>query len=169
MWIRQTTRHIRELWSLLKGLSVTGNMFFKNTVTVHYPRREVHNLAGFRGPIALVPRPDDPQKPKCIACLMCMNICPSQCITVAKMKPPARTRLQAEGGAEKTERPVAPKEPQTYVYDYSLCSLCGLCAEICPVDSICFSSEVYLVTQDRGTLRMDLLAKLRKNAVTASA
>ena len=36
--------------------------------------------------------------------------------------------------------------------------------EVCPVQSICFSSEVYLVSQRREELRMDLLAKLQKQA-----
>jgi len=168
MWI---TRRMHELLSLVKGLGITGHTLLGRTVTVHYPRGEVSNLAGFRGPIVLVPRPEDPEKPKCIACLMCMNICPSNCITVTKMKPPKpdpahEPEVAGEGG--KTAKPAAPKLPQTYVYDYSLCSLCGLCAEVCPVDSIIFSSEAYRVTRDRNRLKMDLLEKLKKNAGEAS-
>jgi NADH-quinone oxidoreductase subunit I len=168
MSIKSTTQRIKDLWSLVKGLGVTGDTLLKRTVTVHYPRAEVSNLAGFRGPIALVSRPGDPEKPKCIACLMCMNTCPSNCITVVKMKAPKPAAEQAEGGAEKKAKPAAPKEPQTFIYDYSLCSLCGLCAEVCPVDSICFSSEAYLVARERGALKMDLLAKLKKKVRDAS-
>jgi NADH-quinone oxidoreductase subunit I len=164
MWIKATIQRVGELWSLVRGLGVTGDMLFKPTVTVHYPRREVHNLESFRGPIALVPKPDEPEKSKCIACLMCMNICPSGCITVIKKK----ATKPVDGGAEKAKKPAAPKEPETYLYDYSLCSLCGLCTEVCPVDSICFSSEAYWVTGDRDTLKMDLLAKLKSSAGRAS-
>ena len=167
MWIKTTTQRMRELWSLAQGLGITGDTFLKRTVTVHYPRAEVDNLASFRGPIELVPRPDNPEKPKCIACLMCMNICPSNCITVVRMKAPKQAQAQEPdqgAAAQKAAKPAAPKEPQSFHYDYSLCSLCGLCAEVCPVDSICFSTEAYMVTRDRGSLLMDLLAKL-KNSV----
>jgi NADH-quinone oxidoreductase subunit I len=156
---------LRELWSLIRGLDITGRMLLKPGVTVHYPRQEVNNLESFRGPIALVPREDDPEKPRCIACMMCVTTCPSRCITVVKMKPPKPSGEDAEPGAKK---PAAPKEPETYRYDYSLCSLCGLCVEVCPVDSIRFSTEAYLVTRDRSTLTMDLLAKLKRSDRVAS-
>lgn len=164
MWI---ARRIRELWSLAKGLGITGDTLFRRTVTVHYPRTEVSNLAGFRGPIALVPRPENPEQPKCIACLMCMNICPSNCITVVKMKPPKPADTSGPG-ADKKDKAAAPKLPQTYIYDYSLCSLCGLCAEICPVDAIIFSSEAYMVSRERRSFKMDLLEKLKKSVRSGS-
>jgi NADH-quinone oxidoreductase subunit I len=159
---------LRDLWSLVKGLHITGGMLFRRTVTVHYPRREVVNLESFRGPIELVPKPKEPLKPKCIACLLCMQTCPSGCITVVRMKAPKLTAAQvppaAEAGGEKVKKPAAPREPEQYFYDYSLCSLCGLCVEVCPVQSIRFSSDVYRVCQSRAELRMDLLAKLQQQA-----
>ena len=158
----------RDLWSLMKGLQITGSTLFRRTVTVHYPRCEVSNLKSYRGPIELVPRPKDPMKPKCIACLLCMETCPSACITVVRMKAPKVTEeqmLPAGGaGGEKVKKPTAPREPEQYLYDYSMCSLCGLCAEVCPVQSIRFSSDVYLVSQRRSELRMDLLAKLQEQS-----
>jgi NADH-quinone oxidoreductase subunit I len=149
-------QRLRDLWSLVKGLHITGDSLFRRTVTVHYPRREVDNLK-------------EPLKPKCIACLLCMQTCPSGCITVVRMKAPKLTAEQmppAAGttGGEKVKKPAAPREPEQYLYDYSLCSLCGLCAEVCPVQSICFSSEVYRVSQRRVEFRMDLLAKLQEQA-----
>jgi len=164
----RTLQGFRDLWSLIKGLHITGDTLFRRTVTVHYPRRQVSNLESFRGPIELVPRPKDPLKPKCIACLLCMQICPSECITVVRMKPSdttAQVTTPAGGaGGEKVKKPTAPREPELYLYDYSLCSLCGLCAEVCPVESIRFSSDVYLISQKRADLMMDLLAKLRQQA-----
>ena len=161
-------QRLRDLWSLIKGLQITGETLFSRTVTVHYPRREVGNLESFRGPIELVPRPEEPLKPKCIACLLCMQTCPSGCITVVRMKVPELAAEQmkpaAEAGGKKVKRPTAPREPEQYLYDYSLCTLCGLCAEVCPVQSICFSSDVYRVSQRREELRMDLLAKLQERA-----
>jgi NADH-quinone oxidoreductase subunit I len=159
---------LRDLWSLVKGLHITGDALFRRTVTVHYPRREVGNLESFRGPIELVPRPKEPLKPKCIACLLCMHTCPSGCITVIRMKAPELPADQmppaAGAESENVKKPGAPREPEQYLYDFSLCSLCGLCAEVCPVQSIGFSSDVYLVSQRRAELRMDLLAKLQEQA-----
>jgi NADH-quinone oxidoreductase subunit I len=77
---------------------------------------------------------------------------------------PEQTQPAAEAGDEKVKKPAAPREPERFLYDYSLCSLCGLCAEVCPVQSICFSSDVYLVSQRREEFRMDLLAKLQEQA-----
>jgi NADH-quinone oxidoreductase subunit I len=165
MWITSTAKRLLELWSLVRGLDITGRMLFRPGVTVHYPRQEVSNLASFRGPIALVPRDEEPEKPRCIACMMCVSTCPSRCITVVKKKPPEPTGEKIDAG---TKKPAAPKEPETYLYDYSLCSLCGLCAEVCPVDSIRFSTEAYLVTRERRTLTMDLLARLKGSARAAS-
>ena len=159
MGLKPILKNMQDLWSLVKGLGVTGHTLLSRNVTVHYPRQEVRNLTGFRGPIALVPRPEDPGKPKCIACLMCMNSCPSHCITVVKLKPPSIG--QAESGGEKGRKPAAAKEPELFTYDYSLCSLCGMCAGVCPVDSIRFTTEAYRVTRDRSTLKMDLLAGLK--------
>jgi NADH-quinone oxidoreductase subunit I len=163
---------LHDLWSLIRGLQVTGDALFRRTVTVHYPRRQVGNLASFRGPIELVPRPKEPLKPKCIACLLCMQTCPSGCITVVRRKAPKlaaeKARPTAAVGDEKVKKPAAPREPERFLYEYSLCSLCGLCAEVCPVQSISFSSEVYLVSQRREELRMDLLAKLQKQVGTVT-
>ncbi len=80
---------------------------------------------------------------------------------------PEQTQPAAAAGDEKVKKPAAPKEPERFLYDYSLCSLCGLCAEVCPVESICFSSDAYLVTQRREELKMDLLAKLQEQAGAA--
>jgi NADH-quinone oxidoreductase subunit I len=167
MGLKSILKNVKDLWSLAKGLGVTGRMLFLPNVTVHYPRKEVRNLAGFRGPIALVPRPEDSGKPKCIACLMCMNTCPSHCITVVKMKPPKPAGEAAQGEDEKGRKPAVPKEPETFSYNYSLCSLCGMCADVCPVDSIRFSTDAYRVTRDRQTLEMNLLANLKTGGRTA--
>ncbi len=158
---------LKEQWSLLVGLGVTGDKLYRPTITVHYPRAQVDNLSSFRGPIQLVGSDKDPKKPRCIACMMCMNTCPSGCLTVVKKKAPKPTaqQLQAEADAvakgQKVKKAAAPKEPETFTYDFSLCSLCGLCTEVCPVDSLAFSNDVYLVTRDRSSLVMDLLAKLQ--------
>ena len=159
-------QQIKDLFSLIVGLFVTGDNLRRKTITVHYPRRQVDNLASFRGPIQLLPGPKDPAVPRCISCLMCMNTCPSGCLTVVKRKPPKPTPAQqeamaeAEARGEKVKKPSAPKNPAVFTYDFSLCSLCGMCVEVCPANAIGFSSDVYMVVRRRDDLKLDLLARL---------
>lgn len=168
--IKRKLRDIANLWSMVKGLKVTGSQFLQPQITVHYPRQEVDNLASFRGHLQLVAKPKDPAKPKCIACMMCVSVCPSGCITVVKKKPPKPTPEEeaqakaAEEAGEASAKKAAPKEPAKFKYDYSLCSQCGLCAENCPVSSLSFSSNIYLVVRDRDALKLDLLDDLRARA-----
>jgi len=164
--MKEYLKQIKNLWSLIVGLSITGDNLFRRTVTVHYPRRQVDNLASFRGPIELLPSAKDPDIPKCITCMMCMSTCPSGCITVVKQKVPKATpeeeqaMAEVEARGEKVKKHTAPKNPARFIYDFSLCSLCGLCVEVCPVNSIGFSSDVYMVVRQRSELKLDLLARL---------
>jgi NADH-quinone oxidoreductase subunit I len=166
----KTIRHkLARLWSLIVGLKVTGRFFVSPQITVHYPRRTVDNLSTFHGPIELVPNPKDPTKPKCIACLQCPSACPSNCLTVV-VKPAAKPtpeELQAQKDAEARGEKVkksAPKEPGKFTYDYTLCSLCGICVETCPVGSLRFSSDAYLASTDKKDFFYDLLARLAGQA-----
>lgn len=166
--IRKTWGDVVSLWSLIVGLKVTGRYFFRDQVTVHYPRRSVENLDTFRGPIQLVGRSDDPGKPLCIACMTCASNCPSGCISVARKEsaaPKAEDTKEAGDGDEKGKKK-ARKEPGSFRYDYTLCSLCGLCVENCPVHAIRFSNRAYLAGQHREDFVFDLLAMLEaKKAV----
>ncbi|WP_319759350.1 4Fe-4S binding protein [Maridesulfovibrio sp.] len=167
---------LSSLWSLIVGLKVTGKNFVDKNVTLHYPRETVTSgqLEGFRGPLELIGKPKDPAKPKCISCMMCVTACPSKCITVVKSKAPKPTEAElqamkeAEERGEKVKKPKAPKEPAKFLYDFSLCSLCGSCVENCPAKSLRYSSNVYLTVTDRKELKMDLLARLAGQAEKAA-
>ena len=167
---------VASLWSLIVGLKVTGKNFFDKNVTLHYPRETVTSgqLDGFRGPLELIGKPKDPAKPKCISCMMCVTACPSKCITVVKSKAPKPTEeelqamKEAEERGEKVKKPKAPKEPAKFLYDFSLCSLCGSCVENCPANSLRYSSNVYLTVTNRKELKMDLLARLAGQAKAAA-
>ena len=86
--LRKMGEDVMGLWSLVKGLKITGTLFFSKQVTVHYPRAGVENLATFRGPLELVPNPEDPTQPLCIACMTCASTCPTGAISVFKKKAP---------------------------------------------------------------------------------
>ncbi|MDR3073919.1 MAG: 4Fe-4S binding protein [Deltaproteobacteria bacterium] len=162
----------RDVWSLFVGLAITGKYFVAPKRTTYYPRETVEKAAAasFRGPIELVGLPKDPATPKCISCMLCAQACPSNCITVKKSPAPAMTPEQKKAFDEATARgenpkkPAAPKNPATYHYDFTYCSLCACCVEACPVNSIRFSHELYLAGSRREDFHIDLLARLKRTA-----
>jgi NADH-quinone oxidoreductase subunit I len=158
---------LARLWSLVVGLKVTGKYFVSPQITVHYPRRTVENLSTFHGPIELAPNPKDQTKPRCIVCLQCASACPSSCLTVV-MKPtpkptPQEVQVQkeAEAKGEKVKK-TSSKELAKFTYNFTLCSLCGICVETCPVGSLRFSNDAYLASTEKKDFVYDLLARLAK-------
>lgn len=157
--VKDIWKRFGELWSLMVGLEVTGKNFTKSLITTHYPRQTVDNMTSWRGHVELVGKPKKPEEPKCIACMLCVTACPSSCIKITKVKPPKV--------AEGEEKPKAPKLPATWVLDFNLCSLCGSCAEVCPVKSLKFSDNVYLAGFERKDFVFDLMARLKETAKNA--
>lgn len=167
--------------SLLVGLGITGKALSKPAVTVLYPMGEVDNLDTYRGHVELVGKDDDPAMPRCIACGACVRACPSSCIVVAcpvgggGPGPVGREAEEMIGELIPRAEAMAPapqkgcKTPGAFILDYSLCSLCGQCARACPVDSLRFSRHVYYVGASRADFRLDLLSRLRKQALAAPA
>ena len=155
---------LSEIWSLIVGLRVTGKYYFSPQVTVHYPRQTVKNIDSFHGPVELVA--------KCIVCLQCAGACPSGCLTVEGRKPPKPTpeevqaQKEAEARGEKVKKS-ASKELEKFIYDYTLCSLCGTCVETCPVESLRFSSRSYLAGTDKQSFVYNLLGQLKEKAKQA--
>ncbi|CAK7030667.1 MAG: NAD(P)H-quinone oxidoreductase subunit I [Desulfovibrio sp.] len=167
----------KGLWSLVVGLSITGKFAVSRHKTVRYPFAVVdkENTETFRGPIELVGTPKDPSTPKCISCMLCVQACPSDCITVKKRPAPVMTPEEQKAFDEAVERgenpkkPTAPKDPGVYHYDFTYCSLCACCVEACPVNSIKFSTELYLAGTRREDFNIDLLARLKRTAAKAAA
>ncbi|WP_207259769.1 4Fe-4S binding protein [Desulfovibrio sp. Huiquan2017] len=168
---------ILDCWSLIVGLKITGKYFCKPLITVHYPREVLddENLRTYGGHVELIGKSKDPAMPKCISCMMCVTNCPSKCLTVVKSKPPKPTAAEeaamkaAEEAGEKVAKPKAPKNPAKFIYDYSLCSLCGTCIENCPAKSLRFSNDIYWVATSRKEMKLDLLARLKAQATELSA
>lgn len=179
----QSLKHaLKGLWSLAIGLKITGVELAKPRITVHYPRQEVDNLASYRGHIELVPADEDPSRPRCIVCLRCADACPSGCI---------RIRMHVEGaeapGSGNQGLALGPDltvpgsvhllpPPEKIVrvlerfdLNYSMCSLCGLCVQGCPVGAIRFSRDVYMTGTRREDLELELLGRLRDKAGAARA
>jgi NADH-quinone oxidoreductase subunit I len=168
---------ILDCWSLIVGLKITGKYFCKPLITVHYPRQVIddENLETYGGHVELIGKPKDPATPKCISCMMCVTNCPSKCLTVVKSKPPKPTAAEeaamkaAEEAGEKVVKPKAPKNPAKFIYDYTLCSLCGTCIDNCPAKSLKFSNNIYWVATSRKEMKIDLLARLKEQATELPA
>jgi Formate hydrogenlyase subunit 6/NADH:ubiquinone oxidoreductase 23 kD subunit (chain I) len=144
--IKEAFKTVSDLWSLMVGLKVTGKYFLEPQRTVRYPWKAVSNLDTYKGHLELVGGMKDPFKPRCISCGMCALACPSHCLTVVKKKAPKPTPeeekalAEAKASGEKT-KDKTPKDPEQFLYDYTLCSLCGTCMENCPAGALRFSKE----------------------------
>jgi len=127
------------LRSLASGMGVTFRCMFRRPVTVAYPRQTLTMTPRFRGPIELVREPDG--RHRCIVCLSCQKVCPSRCLSVEGARP--------EGSKQKT--------PTRFIYNFTTCSLCGLCVESCRVDALRFSHAYNLAGFHKEEFVMDLL------------
>jgi NADH-quinone oxidoreductase subunit I len=60
------------------------------------------------------------------------------------------------------------KTPGKVLLNYNLCSLCGLCVQSCPVNSLRHSNNVYLASLDKDDYSaMDLLQRLKEQGEKA--
>ncbi len=156
--LRAMREVIAGLWSLVVGLVITGRNFALPQQTVHYPRQAVPNLDTYRGHIELVSKDDDPMQPRCLACQLCATACPSQCIRI----------VIAKEKIDKEQPPVkkAPgRRPEAFYLNYNLCSLCGMCVQNCPADSLMFSRDVYLAGYSRQDFEYDLVERMRTRSL----
>ena len=129
--------------SLIEGLGVTGKRLFQPLITVQYPRKKIPISTAYRGHIELKIF-EETGTHKCIVCLNCEKTCPSGVI-----------RVQGEKQKEK-----GPKTLTLYAIDFSKCSLCGLCVEICPTATLQYSKEYELVGDTRADCLFDLMDRL---------
>ncbi|MFX0066564.1 MAG: 4Fe-4S dicluster domain-containing protein [Candidatus Hermodarchaeota archaeon] len=91
---------------------VFRNLRTRGSATVMYPRVSVPLPERFRG----VPAPDD----KCVACNICAQDCPSQCIEISEVWEP-----NDKG-----------KEFKIMTINIFQCIYCGQCEDVCPYDAM---------------------------------
>jgi NADH-quinone oxidoreductase chain I len=121
---------------MLKGLMLTLNRFFSKPITVQYPEERIPSAQRWRGVQYF--EKDERGKTKCVACGLCMAVCPSQCITI-------ETAEDEEGR----------RYPLTYELDSSRCIYCGFCEEACPVNAIFMGRTYDWVEGERKPLLMN--------------
>lgn len=135
-----------DLWtgfrSLLTGMRITLEQFFKREVTVRYPYQTLKLPDRYRGHIVLVRDPDT-GKSLCVACKSCEKACPSDCIVVEGIK--------REGEKKKSV--------SEFKLNFTTCSLCGSCVEVCPIEALKFSKEYNLASTSKEAFYQIDLAK----------
>ena len=141
-------------WGLIQGLGVTAlnivQSYYRKErmTTVQYPEERATISPNFRNFPFLCYDGDDPKAGlRCTACTICETECPPQCIYIV---------LERDVNGKSLKR------PKVFDIDVSVCMNCGICAEVCPFDSIYMDGEYELSTDDRfnGLLfHLDRLAK----------
>jgi len=140
-WLRKLQRF--TLTDLLKGLGLTGRLFFATKRTVQFPEEKTPVSPRFRGLHALRRYPNGEER--CIACKLCEAVCPALAITIE-----AEPRLD---GSRRTT---------VYEIDLFKCVYCGLCEEACPVDAIVLTRFQDYHMEHRGE---NILAKEKLLAI----
>jgi NADH-quinone oxidoreductase subunit I len=142
---------------ILRGAAITSRHFFVNmtfhtlrlmgvktrkrgAVTIQYPEVRKELSPRHRSLHRLRPRPDG--KPSCVACMLCVTVCPSECLYVEAAEDPD---------------PEVQKLPSKFIVDLNRCCFCGFCVEACPVDAIRMDTgEIRLAARSRAGLEISL-------------
>jgi NADH-quinone oxidoreductase chain I len=127
---------LTNIFALLQGLRLTLAAFFSRPITIRYPERKREVSPRWRG-IHYFER-NEKGDTRCVACGLCVAICPSQCI-----------RLKA------VELDSGERYPELYEINTVRCIYCGLCAEACPVNAIKLGRNYEFVAYRREDLVLD--------------
>lgn len=130
---------------IIKGLLETGRNFVgsyydaERLTTVQYPEQKLAPKENARTIPFLVFDGNDPVKGlRCTACTICETECPAQCIYIVKdtvKKPDYLGKMQLQ--------------PKVFDIDISVCMGCGICAEVCPFESIKMDQVFELTSENR--------------------
>ncbi len=128
-----------------KSLLTTMKLALKPPVTAEYPSIAPALAPRFMAHPVLTWDKDVPE-PYCTGCLVCMRICPTDCIDVAMMDNPKH----AEG--DSTRRKIV----EYFDLNVADCIMCGLCVEYCNFDAIIMSDNFDASQYARPNLMYDL-------------
>ena len=119
-----TARHfvVNMVFHILKVIGIKTKR--KGSVTIQYPEEKKELASRHRSLHRLMTREDG--KPRCVACMLCVTVCPSECIYVEAAEDPD---------------PEIQKYPAKFLIDISRCCFCGFCVEACPEDAIRMDSD----------------------------
>lgn len=118
-----------------QGLSVTFDHMKRRPVTVQYPYEKVIPSERYRGRIHF-------EFDKCIACEVCVRVCPINLPVVDW----------------EFDRATKKKKLNHYSIDFGVCIFCGNCVEYCPTNCLSMTEEYELASYDRHNLNYDNVA-----------
>ncbi|MGK7919871.1 MAG: NAD(P)H-quinone oxidoreductase subunit I [Trichodesmium sp.] len=118
-----------------QGLSVTFDHMRRRPITVQYPYEKLIPSERFRGRIHF-------EYDKCIACEVCVRVCPIN-LPVVDWELNKATKK---------------KKLKHYSIDFGVCIFCGNCVEYCPTNCLSMTEEYELAAYDRHELNYDNVA-----------
>jgi NADH-quinone oxidoreductase subunit I len=130
---------------ILFGMATTIRHFLRNFVsigrlpTILYPEQKRDYSGRFRGKHILKTREDGTLK--CVACYMCAQACPADCIEIVAGEHP---KIEYE------------KYPLAFNIDMLRCVMCGFCVDACPKDALWMSRDYELAFFSRHESVFDI-------------
>uniref|UniRef100_A0AB39U375 NAD(P)H-quinone oxidoreductase subunit I, chloroplastic n=1 Tax=Ophioglossum hongii TaxID=3238578 RepID=A0AB39U375_9MONI len=118
-----------------QGFTITLDHMNRLPTTVQYPYEKLIPSERFRGRIHF-------EFDKCIACEVCVRVCPINLPVVDW----------------EFKRSVGKKQLKSYTIDFGVCIFCGNCVEYCPTNCLSMTEEYELSTYDRHELNYDQIA-----------
>jgi len=138
-FLKQVVDYGKETWEATRyigqGLAVTFDHMQRRPVTVQYPYEKLIPSERFRGRIHF-------EFDKCIACEVCVRVCPINLPVVD---------WEFNKASKK-------KQLNHYSIDFGVCIFCGNCVEYCPTNCLSMTEDYELATYDRHELNYDNVA-----------
>lgn len=125
----QATRYIGQ------GFMVTLDHMNRLPMTIQYPYEKLIPSERFRGRIHF-------EFDKCIACEVCVRVCPINLPVVDW----------------ELKKYVKKKQLKNYSIDFGVCIFCGNCVEYCPTNCLSMTEEYEFSIYDRHELNYDQIA-----------
>ncbi|HVU32170.1 MAG TPA: 4Fe-4S dicluster domain-containing protein [Opitutaceae bacterium] len=126
---------------LLKGLAVTAKNLVgsfhdpKRFVTTQYPEQRTKLPENYRNfPFLVFDGDKAIDGLRCVACKICENECPPQCIYIIP---------------DRDEKGRPAKKPRVFDIDVSVCMSCQICVEVCPFDAIKMDQHFEIAAANR--------------------
>lgn len=118
-----------------QGFAVTLDHLNRLPITIQYPYEKIVPSERFRGRIHF-------EFDKCIACEVCVRVCPINLPVVDW----------------KLIKSIRKKQLKSYSIDFGVCIFCGNCVEYCPTNCLSMTEEYELSSYDRHELNYDQMA-----------
>ena len=118
-----------------QGFMVTLDHMNRLPMTIQYPYEKLIPSERFRGRIHF-------EFDKCIACEVCVRVCPINLPVVDW----------------DLKKKVKKKQLKSYSIDFGVCIFCGNCVEYCPTNCLSMTEEYELSIYDRHDLNYDQIA-----------